>query len=155
MEDGTVQELSRERPPQGAKRVKTITYDQYHDEKRSGSNKSRLCGDLTRLIYHKSKLVAERKGRNCSYCGEAGAYYQCQACPDRPWVHAGGHHGTNKDKYCFYLRHDTSRYGLNRTDMPKCGLKLKDWKPPSDKTVSQNRKRMQGFEQQWYQEVRK
>lgn len=66
--DGTVSIRSVGRPLKHLKLVKQATLDMFTEEKRHWGGRSCLCGDLTILQYHDSKMYRTGKEQNCVVC---------------------------------------------------------------------------------------
>ena len=60
-DDGTIASRSRGRPAKHLKLVKQATLDMFTEQKRQGSSRSCLSGDLNMLQYHDSEMAMIEK----------------------------------------------------------------------------------------------
>ena len=146
--DGTVSTRSVGRPLKHLKLVKQATLDMFTEEKRHGGGRSCLCGDLTILQYHDSKMYRTGKERNCVVCGEKCIAY-CTACKDKPYMHWQVVRGPNKGRQCFLEYHNTSHYGLCRDDSKMFGIAKKSWCEPTAAQVRENRRHIHSLQEEY------
>ena len=129
--DGSVGDCGKGRPRTGTKLLNNITFDQFKEEFEKNPRKTRLCGDLTTLIYHESKVVKTRE-RICAFCSHPCSS-RCLACPDTPYLHHNVRKGQYKYSKCFYHYHSNAAFGLAKNDVTKyLGSKKMDWMYPKE-----------------------
>ena len=139
--DGSIEARKRGRPKIGEKVVTTATYSQYEEARGKGGSRTRLCGDLTKLMIH-HKSITKGGDHNCVVCGKLCST-RCDMCPGRPWMHCHVAKGPNKGCQCFFQYHSRSHFGLTRNDQQELfGCSKSSWKPPTDSEVRSNRKKM-------------
>ena len=97
--DGTISERSRGRLAKQQSVINRVTQDM-HNEARGNSNSGRLCGDLTMLEYHDSKMEKTGKEHTCLVCGEM-RIARCTTCPGKPYMHYQVARGKWKNKNVF------------------------------------------------------
>jgi hypothetical protein len=91
----------------------------------------RLCGDLDMLTIHANSIEVGRKhAKKCAVCG-MDAYAECKICGVA--LHPpNGTRGASAGKPCFYEYHNTSFFGLAKSDYALTGKRKVDWKEPTD-----------------------
>ena len=143
--DGSFSTRKPGRPRNDEQLLEKVSYEQYEAERKKSMRKGRICGDLTCLIYHESKMV-RTKERICAYCGETCAM-QCTACPDAPFLHYSSPRGKYKNYKCFFHYHNRAAYGLGKADTTRLlGKKRMDWEYPTDSQYRSNRKYVANLE---------
>jgi hypothetical protein len=103
---------------------------------------SRSCGDLTPLHSHLLNLHAIPNGghKTCVVCGEQ-AYQVCMEC-----IGPDGKRGVAMHKFarenmpvpCFYQHHNTSFYGLGKSECKLVNKRKKDWVYPTQIEIKEH-----------------
>ena len=146
--DGSIQQRLKGRPRTNTKIVDTVNYSQFSKKYKQNPRKSKLCRDLTRLLYHKSRVV-KTKERVCAYCGKI-CTLRCFGCLGAPYLHHNVICGIHKNNKCFYHYHNNAAFGLAKNDtMSLLGKRKMDWTYPSEKQYCANRSCMTKFHQQY------
>ena len=107
--------------------------------------RSRLCGDLTNLQFHDSKMIRTGKEHNCVVCGGTCTAC-CMACKNKPYMHWQVVRGPHKGRQCFLEYHNTSHYGLCRDNSKLFGKAKKMWCDPTAAQVCENRRHLLNLE---------
>ena len=147
-DDGTTSSRSPGRPAKHFKLVKQATLDMFTEQKRQGSSRSRLCGDLNMLQYHDSKMTRTGRERKCVVCGE-NCVACCTACTDRPYMHWQVVRGPNKGRQCFLEYHNSSHFGLCRDDSKLFGIAKNKWCEPTAEQLRKNRRHMISLQEEY------
>ena len=146
--DGSSSDRKRGRPKKDEKIDKRVCSEVFKEEKKNGSMKSRLCGDLTHLVLHEQKMVKTKEERVCVFCGEP-CQARCDMCPGRPYMHYNVARGPRKDYKCFLHYHNNSMLGLGRNDQLLIGKKRSEWVAPSESLIRRNRVHIRKLEEEY------
>ena len=149
--DGTISKRARGRPAKDQMVINRATQEMY-DNARGSSNRGRLCGDLTMLEYHNSKMEKTGAEHICVVCGEV-CIARCAACPGKPYMHYQVVRGKCKGKPCFFNYHNSSKFGLLRNDRMLFGQSRTNWKPPSASQLRENRRIITALEKGYCMDI--
>ena len=123
-----------------------ITSDQY--KKMKARNNSRLCGDVSCLQKHINYLKKVKCAKQCEVCG-IDTYTVCTLCPGNPGVHFFPTKGIAKAKQCYLEYHSDEFFGLAKSDITLFhGMRLKDWKAPTNRAKKSNAKYIDNIKKQ-------
>ena len=107
-----------------------ITLEQFHAAQCAEGEKSRLCGDLTRLVKHLESMKHNSKSKNCAVCSQP-SYAECTWCGvslHAPLTNRGKH----ARSVCFYQWHSDPYFGLAVADAVLVkGRRKRDWTAPN------------------------
>ena len=122
------------------KRQDTVTKKQYNEHRRG--KKTRLCGDLSKFLYHVHSYVPCNK-RICAYCGEDGASIRCTICNDVPLHHKTGR---ANDGDCDIRYHNDVMFGLAKCDrLPLLNKNKNEWTKPTKQDEKENAELIKSF----------
>ena len=125
-----------------------VTLKQLNHAKRA---LGRLCLDVTKLLVHKSSVVAVKYPLRCRYCGDK-CYSRCTVC-NMP-CHDNPRWGNFKGRQCFTELHNVARFGLAKCD---CGLINKDkndWRPPTEAEKQENARHVEEIQRKRHYALR-
>ena len=118
------------------------------------ASRTRLCGDLSHLIDHLSSIrqIPNRNSKVCAVCGK-DCHHVCMKCVGadgkagvamHSFLKLTGEAGedTTKRVPCYFQYHNTSFFGLARSDYRLGKKKKKDWVAPTQEEVNENRNRI-------------
>jgi hypothetical protein len=103
--------------------------DDVKEAKRS-KMKSQLCGDLTKIMYHLTKIECHNKEYFCKFCGDL-CYTRCTICPKKPFLHDFSIKGQCKGRSCFMNYDNDLYFGLAKDDCHVVGVRPSNWLPPT------------------------
>ena len=120
-----------------------VTASQFNTMKQRRN--SRLCGNMDCLQTHINHLKKIKCAKQCEVCG-IDCYTVCTLCPGNPGIHCFPSKGIAKEEQCFLEFHSDGFFGLAKSEINLFhGMRIKDWKPPTNRVRKANNKYIEGL----------
>ena len=132
-------------PKKKRKLSEFVSAEQYKDEWKGQpkGKKARFCNMETLVFHQASSKDSKTSQANCVVCNK-GCYTTCEICGVR--LHFPNGRSKKSDGSCFVWYHYNKYFGLCACDLPLRGNNKKDWKKPSQTSITANKKVIEAYE---------